>query len=134
MDDLAKKLSELLSSPDGLQKLQAAAASVGMLTGNNSGASQSKPADPPAANDPQPDSVSTSLPVSDIAGIAGGDFETLSRLLPLVSGFRQENQDTLLLKALRPYLQNERRHRLDDTLKIMHLLKVLPLLRDKGVL
>ena len=39
----------------------------------------------------------------------------------------------MLLKALRPYLQDERRHRLDDTLKIMQMLKVLPLLKDKGI-
>ncbi|NLN81737.1 MAG: hypothetical protein GX136_04240 [Clostridiales bacterium] len=129
MDDLAQKLSELLSSPDGLQKLQSAAASLGI--GNQSAVDDPPAAaNPPAAGNPDLSPVSAALPYPDAGG---GDYEAISKLLPLVSRFKQDNQDTMLLKALRPYLQDERRHRLDDTLKIMQMLKVLPLLKDKGI-
>ncbi|MDD2362311.1 MAG: hypothetical protein PHH84_05065 [Oscillospiraceae bacterium] len=114
MDDLAQKISELLGSPDGVQKLQAAAASLGMLTENK------------AESSAQP--VSAVLPAASetAGGISGGDLEVLKRLAPLVSGFKQDSNDTLLLKAIRPYLQDERRKRVDDAVKIMHMLKVLP--------
>ncbi len=105
MDDLAQKISELLGSPDGVQKLQAAAASLGMLTDNKT--------------EPSAQPVSAML-------LSGGDLEVLQRLVPLVSGFKQDSQDTVLLKAIRPYLQDERQRRVDDAVKIMHMLKVLP--------
>ncbi|MDD2417537.1 MAG: hypothetical protein PHR24_02025 [Oscillospiraceae bacterium] len=114
MDDLAQKISELLGSPDGVQKLQAAAASLGMLTDNKT--------------EPSAQPVSAMLPSAPetAASMSGGDLEVLQRLVPLVSGFKQDSQDTVLLKAIRPYLQDERQRRVDDAVKIMHMLKVLP--------
>ena len=123
MDDLAQKLSDLLSSPDGIQKLQAAAASLNTLKGNNSEAQSS--AVPVSAGKP---------PKTDIGDFAGGDIETLSKLMPLISNFKKDDQDTMLLKSIRPYLKDDRRKRLDDAIKVMHMLKALPLLKDKGVL
>jgi len=119
LDDLTQKLSELLSSPDSLQKLQAAAASLGMLTGNKSDNQSAVPA--------------STAPAIDTSGISSSDFETIRKIMPLLSGFRQDDQHTILLKALRPYLQEERRRRVDDAVKIMHMLKMLPHLKDKGI-
>lgn len=119
MDDLAQKLSELLSSPDGLQKMQAAAASLGMLTGNQNNNPSSVPAE--------------AAPAVETSSFPGGELETIKKLMPLVSNFRQDDQNTVLLKALRPYLQDDRRRRVDDAVKIMSMLKVLPHLKDKGI-
>ena len=46
----------------------------------------------------------------------------------LLSGVKKDDENTVLLKALRPYLQNERQQRLDETIKIMHMLQILPML------
>lgn len=113
MDDLTKKISELLNSPEGMQKIQAAAASFGMLGGDNSASEKSDP----------PPSGETDNQI---------DIETIQKLVPLLSGLKTDNQDTLLLKALRPYLQDERQHRLDESIKMMQLIKLLPLLKEKG--
>ena len=122
MDDLAQKISELLGSPDGLQKLQAAASSLGMLTGNKT--------DTPPSAEP----VSASLPsMPETGGISGLEMDTLRKIMPLVSNFRKDSQDTVLLRAIRPYLQEERQKRLDDSIKIMQMLKLLPNLKDKGI-
>ena len=117
MDDFAQKLNELLSSPDGLKKIEQAAESLGMLgkTGN--------PA--PAAE--------TSALAADTGGFSGGELDTIRKIMPLLSSFRQDDQNTVLLKALRPYLQDSRRRRVDDAVKIMNMLKVLPHLKDKGL-
>lgn len=122
MDDLAKKLSELLNSPDGMQKIQAAAASFGMLGGGTSASDKS---------DPPPESASSPFPSLDGLGSLG-DIETIQKLIPIISGLKSDNQDTILLKALRPYLQDERQQRLDESIKMMQLIKLLPLLKEKG--
>ena len=46
---------------------------------------------------------------------------------------KSDDENTTLLKALRPYLQSERQQRLDETIKIMHMLKLLPLLGGGGL-
>ncbi len=133
MDDLAKKLNDLLNSPDGMQKLQQAAASLGAMMGGAENASQ---AAPPEEAPPPPEPAAA--PPSPSPGEGGGldslgDMAAVARLLPLLSSMKGDDENTALLKALRPYLQSERQHRLDETIQIMHLLKILPLLGGGGL-
>lgn len=130
MDDLAKKLSDLLSSPDGMQKIQSMASSLGMLTGGDS--TEGSGSAPRPSAEPVSAGVSPALSMPDNSSL--GDIETIKKLLPLLSNLKGDDENTLLLKALRPYLQDDRQQRLDETIKIMHLLKVLPLLGEKGIL
>lgn len=129
MDDLAKKLNDLLNSPDGMQKIQAAASSLGILAGNGS----NNTADTSASSASESLSASLSPSVSTADGSPLGDMELITKLMPLLSNFRSDDQNTILLKALRPYLQDDRQHRLDESIKILQLLKVLPLLNDKDI-
>ncbi len=133
MDDLAKKLNELLNSPDGMQKLQQAAASLGQMMGNAGEESAAVPTEtpPPPAAEPIP--APSSPPLNEGEGLEGlgdtlGDMAAIARILPLLSGMKKDDENTTLLKALRPYLQSERQQRLDETIKIMHMLQILPLL------
>lgn len=129
MDDLAKKLNELLNSPDGMQKLQQAAASLGQMMGNTGEENTAGPAEtpPPPAAEPIP--APSSPPPNAGGGLEGlGDMAAIARILPLLSGMKKDDENTTLLKALRPYLQSERQQRLDETIKIMHMLQILPLL------
>lgn len=108
MDDLNEKLNRLLSSPEGLEKIQSVMAALG----------KEQTAPPPA-----PD-TDKGLP----------DLTLLSKLAPMMSTFGKEDEDTRLLQALRPYLHGEREQRLDDTVKLLRLTKLLPLLQENGLL
>ncbi len=108
-DDLAEKLNAFLSSPDAMEKLQGAMAAFGI-----------SPETPPEKEEPPP------------AEEGLGDLSGLMKLAPLLSSLGQEDQNTVLLNALRPYLHGEREKRLNDSMKMMKLLKLLPLLQQKG--
>lgn len=126
MDDLSKKLNDLLNSPDGLQKLQQAAASLGALSGNSS----SEPPQEPEI----PDNFANALSSLNLSGDAPlGEMDAIMKLMPLLNDMKKDDENTVLLKALRPYLQDKRQNRLDESLKMMRLLKVLPFLTDKGI-
>ena len=112
MDDLNEKLNRLLSDPEGLAKIQAAMSALG-------GEETPPPSPPPA-------------PAPPAAG--GFDPALLGRLMPLLSGMNGDNEDTRLLEALRPYLRGERAGRLDDTMQLMRLARLLPLLQEQGIL
>ena len=60
-------------------------------------------------------------------------MSVLLKLAPLLGGLNKEDENTALLKALRPYLHGDREKRLDDAIQIMRLMKVLPLIQEKGL-
>lgn len=118
MDDLAAKLSELLSNPATLEKLKG-------LTGLLGGAAAE-----PAADSPPPEPPSSSSPL----GIDSEALQMITKVAPLLSGFRQEDDSTRLLHALRPMLGAERQKKLDEAIKILQLMRMLPLLKNSGIL
>ncbi len=111
MDDLNEKIERLLSSPDSMAKIQSMMAALG--GGDNA----------PAADAPPPPPPSTGMP----------DLAMLTKLAPLMGAFSQESDDTRLLQALRPYLHGERAGRLDESVKLLRLTKLLPLLQQAGL-
>ena len=92
MEDLSEKLTQLLSSPEGMSKIQSAMAALGGMMGEDAPAPPPSP--PPAAD-------------------MGIDMAAISKILPLLGNLNQENEDTRLLAALRPYLHGQRAERLE---------------------
>ena len=111
MDDLSQTLQGLLKDPSTLSQVQGLLQS---LSGNAETAPQ-KPAPPP-----QKDEMASLLP-------------TLQRLGPLLSCARQEDDTTRFLRALRPLLGEARQKKLDEALKLLNLLRMLPLLKGAGL-
>ncbi len=116
-DELSRKIEHLLNSPDGMETIQNMMAALGM--GGNTETPPSSPVEPTP--------VVQSTPADD-----GGMLSGLLSLAPLLGSLGQDDQNTALLKALRPYLHGGREKRLDESLKLMQLLKLLPLLQEKG--
>lgn len=114
MDDLNEKLTQLLTSPEGMAKIQSVMSALG-------GGEK-----PPAAEPSPPPAPSGGSELPDLAA--------LTKLLPLLSGMGQDNEDTRLLQALRPYLRGEREQRLDETVRLLKMMRLLPLLQEQGIL
>ena len=113
MDDLEGKLDRLLSSPDGLKKVEELMAAFG-----------ASPSSPPSASEIPP---SPSLSLDGLP-----DMAQLMKLLPLVQQLQRPDDNAALLSALRPYLQDERQQRLDDAQKMLRLWRMMPLLKEFG--
>ena len=114
MEDLNEKLTRLLSSPEGMEKIQSMMSVLG-------GALPQEEAPPPP-------------PMPPPAPSAGGiDMAALSKVLPLLGQMNQESEDTRLLAALRPYLHGQRAERLEESMRLLKLMKLLPLLTEGGV-
>ena len=116
MDDLNEKLTRLLSDPNSMAKIQ------GMM------AALSGESDAPAAPAAPPQPPPPSAPLDGLP-----DLSMLAKLAPLMGAFGKEDDDTRLLQALRPYLRGEREQKLDETMKMLRLTKLLPLLQEQGI-
>ena len=106
-DDLSQKIDQLLNSPDGMEKIRNTMAALGI---------SAEPPSPAPPTIPAPNADNNML-----SGLLG--------LAPLLKNMGQEDNNTALLKALRPYLHNGREKRLDESLKLLQLLKLLPLIQ-----
>lgn len=114
MEDINEKLSKLLSDPNSMAKIQSAMAAL-----SNADAPAPSVDVPPAPSPAPSPSVLDGLP----------DLSMLSKLAPIMGAFNKEDDDTRLLQALRPYLHGEREQKLDETMKLLKLTKLLPLLQ-----
>lgn len=118
---------------------------MGMLGGG-----QSQPSPQPAPQAAPP--AASGLNLGSLAGLLGGNsggsplggllgggnegdiLQTVMKIAPLLSAFRQEDDNTRLLRALRPLLKEERQKKLDEAAKMLQMMRLLPLLKEQGIL
>jgi hypothetical protein len=63
----------------------------------------------------------------------GDMLQMVMKFAPLLTSFRQEDDNTRLLRALRPLLCEERQKKLDEATKLLQLIRLLPLLKGSGI-
>ena len=136
MDDLNQQLQKILSDPQAMGQIQSLLGSLGT----------SQEASSPAPAQPAPGPGLSSLlgalgggtpaPAQNETALAGVNPQTLSamtRLMPLLSQANREDDATRLLRALRPLLGEARQKKVDEAVRILQMLRLLPLLKDSGV-
>ncbi len=67
-------------------------------------------------------------------GATGLDPALLTTLSRAMAALREPDRNIQLLRALRPYLEPERQKKVDEAVKILHLMKLAPLLQESGLL
>jgi hypothetical protein len=102
MDDLSAKLGGILSDPEAMKEIAQLASSLGIES-------------PGVHKEPPPADKGTAA--------------MLSSLTPLLGSLKEEDDTTRLLDAIRPFLSDERREKLDKAKKLMRLMRLLPMLR-----
>lgn len=107
MDDLNEKLSAILSDPEAMKEVAQLASSLGVDT----------PGVHNAPEEPKPPASADALSM-------------MSGLMPLMGSLRKEDDTTRLLDAIRPFLGEERREKLDKAKKMLRMMKLLPMLRE----
>lgn len=60
----------------------------------------------------------------------GDIMDVLLKVMPLLSTIDKESDDERLLKALVPYMNEERRSKLDTAQSLLKIAKILPLLSE----
>lgn len=148
MEDLNQQINQILSDPQSMQQLQSMAAALGL--GGQSGAAQparQQPTPPQAAQNSQPDlsgllrslsgpgggNASPPPASGGLSGLSPELLQTVGRLAPLLSQANREDDSTRLLRALRPLLSAARQQKLDEAIKILQMMRLLPLLRSSGL-
>ena len=64
----------------------------------------------------------------------GIDINMMLKLQQVMAAFHNEDDNTRFLQALRPLMREDRRHKVDEVLRMMKLFSLLPLLKESGIL
>ena len=119
MADITEQFSKLLSSPEGMDKISQIISMLDTKEKNN-------------INEEIYEDEDTYEEENNPLG--GFDIDILLKIAPLMSQFGKNDENTALLYALKPHLKNERQKKVDTAAKLMQIVKVLPLLKDTGIL
>ncbi len=109
MDDLSSMLAGIMNSPEQMEKLKA-------MAGNLFGGAES-----PVPTPQQPSDISA------------GEIAGLMKMANLLKNNTNDRRAGVLL-ALRPYLTEHRQKRVDDAVKILRLINILPAVKEAGIL
>ena len=128
-------LNAILNSltPDDIENLKQTAASVlggmgGEAPKNEPGMKHSKQESP-------------NMNFDDLLKNMGGlgnlgmpDLSQLSAIVPILQAFNSSDERLDFINALKPLLSEERQKKADEATKLVKLMSVLPLLRERGIM
>ena len=124
MSDLSAQIGEFLSNPEAMEQLKSLS---GLF---------SQPTAPPTAPAPNTDAAYSEPTFSKQSeSLAAAEaLPAVMKFMPLINSFRAEDDSTRLLRAIKPFLSPERQLRLEQAIKLMRIIKLIPLLKEKGLL
>lgn len=126
MEDLSAMLSQLLDDPQGMEKIKSLAGSL--LEGQG-----------PSSNPPPPGGDTASHTPTDPSSGGGGGLDIspgeIQTIMKLVSAMKsgQDDDRTRLLLSLKPHLNAQRQQKVDQAVKLLKLIPLLPLIRESGL-
>lgn len=114
MDDLSQKIGEILSDPSMMEQIKSFGSMLGM--------DQQKPQQAQVQQSIQPQT-------NPLMNMSPDMMNMIMRFAPLMSSMNEENDSTRLLNALRPFLSEKRRSRIDGSIRLLSFMKMIPLLK-----
>lgn len=148
MDDLSQQINQILSDPQSMKQIQDMMGALGLSGDPQPAAPQTGGAQTAG---PQTGGFDPSALAGMLSSLGGGTgappqnagpslggltpetLQMVSRLAPLLGQVNREDDSTRLLFALRPLLSPARQKKLDEAVKILHMMRLLPLLKDSGM-
>lgn len=118
MDDIAGKLTDMLGNPEVLDTIKNLSGLFGAPANNESDKNTSEEND-----------VNGGFPDIDLGAMAA-----IMKLIPLINSFSADDETIRLLNALRPFLGREKSKKLDGAIMLVRLMRILPALRETGLL
>lgn len=132
MDDISSKINQILSDPQSMQQLQNLAQSLGLSTA-------------PEASTPPPSPNNSGIDANQLASLFSQfgmgqqtaappiDMNSILQIQKAMQLFSQSNHNVELLRSLRPLLSEKRQKKVDDAVRIMQLIQMLPMLKESGL-
>lgn len=138
MDDISSRISQILSDPQSMQQLQTIAQSLGL----------GAPSEPTIQEAPPPSPASGGIDMNQLTALLSQfglgqqaavssapsiDMNSILQIQKAMQLFANGNKNVELLRSLRPLLSEKRQKKVDDAVRIMQLIQMLPMLKESGI-
>lgn len=120
MDDISEKISALLNSSEGMERLKSGVMSI---LGNDNEKASDKPEEQKEEGFSIPENLLNNV----------GNMQGIMRIANIL-GNQQQDSRIDLLRALKPHLSKERATRVDRAISLLRIASILPVLREEGLL
>lgn len=130
MDNIGELLNSVLSDPSAMEKLRDTAKQFGIDADaliDNAGGEAGVEASSEALREQSAPSTEN----LNAAGDINVDMlSAITKIAPLLSKLKEEDDMTRLIHALKPYLSGDRRKKAEEADKIMAVMRIIPLLKN----
>lgn len=124
MNDAASQINQILSNPEMMQQIRALS---GLLNkSSDTVEDNSSSGDTTLLTKPNPSSP------LDLLGSDG--LQTAMKFMPILSELKKDDETTQLLYAIKPFLSTQRQAKLDEAIRLLRIIKILPLLKNQGLI
>ena len=72
--------------------------------------------------------------IGSLGNLGMPDLSQLSAIVPILQAFNSHDERLDFINALKPLLSEERQKKADEATKLVKLMSVLPLLRERGIM
>ena len=118
MDEITSILSSVMEDPEAMERIKQTAQELFSGGGFSS---------------PQPQQQEKKKSADLFDGM-GDILPIITKIAPLLRSMEGEDDNVRLLHALRPFLGDERKKRIDEAEKLMQIIRLLPILRGQNIL
>ena len=131
---LGNILSQVLSDPQKMQQIQQMAASLGLgappPSGMNPNMGQNTA---PMQNSMNPNMEQNMNPMQNPGPDFYGQMQIMENLQNAFSTLSQSNPNIEFLRAMKPLLSERRARKIDDAIRVMQLIELLPMIKESGL-
>lgn len=126
MSDLTSQINQILSNPEMMEQIKALSGLFGQSaapqgSGGDFSVSES-------SNVPQSKQQSS----IDLLGADG--LQTAMRFMPIITELKRDDETTQLLRAIKPFLSPQRQDKLEEAVRILRIIRIVPLLKNQGLM
>lgn len=117
MSDISSQINQILGDPEMMEQIKALS---GLL-----GKGGTETTEKPVIQKKEPSPL-------DMLGADG--IKTAMQLMPLFTELKKDDPTTQLLYAIKPFLSEPRQAKLDEAIRLLRVIKILPFLRQQGLM
>ena len=124
MSDIASQINQVLSNPEMMEQIKALSGLFG----------QSAAPSVNAADNVKSESVSPIVQPSPLDMLGTDGLQAAMKFVPLLSELKKDDETTRLLHAIKPFLSPARQAKLDEAVRLLRVIRILPLLKNQGLI
>lgn len=128
MSDLTSQINQVLSNPEMLEQIKALSGLLGQSSAPQGVPKEFSNSDSSNVNVPQP------KPQSPLDLLGADGLQTAMRFMPILSELKKDDETTQLLRAIKPFLSPPRQDKLEEAVRLLRIIRILPLLKNQGLM